>query len=335
MRRSSSADGDLIADPFAERAAGVRSRLLHVLGGAFRFESENARLLQMALAAYGNLPRHELAATTPEFRVRLALRTGRRARSFDEPPAVQMMSGAGFLFGTSDAASVILSPAERSGLVAVSPEMLRFPYHTRYELIEFAVCTLAARAQGLVPLHAACVGRGGRGLLIIGPSGAGKSTLALHALLDGLEFLAEDSVFVSPTSLLATGAANFLHVREDSLRFVKSRRDAGMIRRSAVIRRRSGVEKFELDLRRSGYRLAARPLKIAAVVVLSSAHAMAGSLLRPISRSRLVRELRASQPYALHQPGWKVFSAVASALPAFELFRGRDPDDSVEALKGL
>jgi hypothetical protein len=58
--------------------------------------------------------------------------------------------------------------------------MLRFPYHARYELIEFAVFTLAARAQGLVPLHAACVGEEGRGLLLMGESGAGKSTASLH-----------------------------------------------------------------------------------------------------------------------------------------------------------
>jgi serine kinase of HPr protein (carbohydrate metabolism regulator) len=55
-------------------------------------------------------------------------------------------------------------------------------YLTRYELIEFAVFTLAQRVQGLVPLHAACVGRAGRGLLLMGGSGAGKSTLALHCL---------------------------------------------------------------------------------------------------------------------------------------------------------
>jgi hypothetical protein len=246
-----------------------------------------------------------------------------------------MLSGEVLLFGSAVASSVIMSPAERSALVVVSREMLRFPYHTRYELIEFAVCTLAARAQGLVPLHAACVGRGGRGFLIIGPSGAGKSTLALHALLGGFDFLGEDSIFVSPRSLLATGVANFLHVREDSLRFVKGRRDADRIHRSPVIRRRSGVEKFEVDLRRGNYRLAAAPLKISAIVLLSAAHASAGSLLRPISRSRLVKALHASQPYALHQPGWKGFSVAASSLPAFELFRGQHPDDSVAALREL
>src|SRR5258708_6306038 len=98
--------------------------------------------------------------------------------------------------------------------------MLRFPYHIRYELIEFAVFMLACRAQRLVPMHAACVGLDGRGILLMGPSGSGKSTVALHCLLAGFDFLSEDSVFVASKSMGATGVANFLHVREDSLRWL-------------------------------------------------------------------------------------------------------------------
>ena len=52
----------------------------------------------------------------------------------------------------------------------------------RYEMLEFAVFTLASRVQGVVPLHAACIGRRGRGLLLMGDSGAGKSTAALLGL---------------------------------------------------------------------------------------------------------------------------------------------------------
>ena len=96
--------------------------------------------------------------------------------------------------------------------------MLRFPYHTRYELIEFAVFTLAARTQRLASLHAACIGQRGRAVLLIGPSGSGKSTIALHGLLEGLEILSEDSAFISPGTMLATGISNFIHVRASALR---------------------------------------------------------------------------------------------------------------------
>ena len=71
-----------------------------------------------------------------------------------------------------------------------------------------------------MPLHAACVGQGGRGVLLIGESGAGKSTASLHCLLRGLDFVSEDSIFATPDTMLATGVANFLHVRCDSLHSV-------------------------------------------------------------------------------------------------------------------
>ncbi len=92
----------------------------------------------------------------------------------------------------------------------------------------------------------------------MGPSGSGKSTVVLqHALLNGLDFLAEDSVLVELAGLRATGVASFVHLRRDALRFLTARQRAALLHRAAPIRRRSGVEKFEIDLRRPGYRLAA------------------------------------------------------------------------------
>ncbi len=66
-------------------------------------------------------------------------------------------------------------------------------YVARYDLMEFAAYTLAARSGGLVPLHAACIGRAGRGALVLGDSGAGKSTLCVRAVAAGFDFLAEDA----------------------------------------------------------------------------------------------------------------------------------------------
>ena len=108
--------------------------------------------------------------------------------------------------------------AQSRALVGISRGLLRHRYHARYELIELAVLTLASRGQALVPLHAACVGTHGSGLLLMGPSGAGKSTLSLHALAAGMQLLSEDSAFVAADSLLVTGTPNYLHVRTSGLR---------------------------------------------------------------------------------------------------------------------
>jgi hypothetical protein len=213
--------------------------------------------------------------------------------------------------------------------------MLEFPYHTRYELIEFAVFTLAARVQKLVPLHAACVGLGGRGILLMGPSGSGKSTVTLHGLLQGYDFLSEDSVFVDPGTMRATGVANFLHVRADSLRRLKGSPEEAVIRKSPVIRRRSGVEKLEVDLRRTGFRLADSPLKIIGCVFLSAQSAGSQPALRPLQRSELRAKLTSAQAYAAGLPQWRVFTKYMSRLGAYELRRGSHPLQTVEVLRTL
>jgi hypothetical protein len=246
-----------------------------------------------------------------------------------------MLSGAGYLCGTNAESSfAVLSPDQRSALVVVSPAMLRSAYHARYELIEFAVYTLASRSQGLVPLHAACVGRDGRGVLLIGPSGSGKSTVALHCLLQGFEFLSEDATFVAPDKLLATGVANFLHVRRDCLRFLADAPRAFDLRDSPTIRRRSGVRKLEVDLRGRGLRLAAAPLRIEAVV-LTSTESAGDPILAPLSRSALIACLHATQPYAARSPGWAAFKKNIGRVSTFELRRGRHPADSARVLSEL
>jgi hypothetical protein len=329
---------DLLADPFGERSALTERRDVQLLGGRFRFESNSRRLLRLVDAAFEDLPRHRLGAIIPRLSIRLVLRSVGRQRLHSrlEPPPLGMFSAAGLLGGATERSDfVVLSPTERSALVVLSAPMMRFPYHARYELIEFAVFTLAARTQQLVSLHAACVGREGRGLLLMGPSGAGKSTLAMLSLLQGFDFVSEDSVFVAPDTLLATGVANFLHVRADSLRWVERTRDVAAIRASPVIRRRSGIRKFEVDLRHGSYRLAASPPKIGAIVFLSAQKAAGDSLLRPLSKSSMWARLTVAQAYAANQPQWAEFRKRVSGLEAFELRRGAHPLEAVDVLRSL
>jgi hypothetical protein len=169
----------------------------------------------------------------------------------------------------------------------------------------------------------------------MGASGSGKSTVALQCLLQGFEFVSEDSTLVAPDTMLATGVANFLHVRSDSLRWTAQARDVAAIRGSPVITRRSGVKKFEIDLRLLGHRLATSPLKLASVVFLSAKSAVRGRILNPLSRRELLARLTATQVYAAKQPHWPVFCQKAARLGAFELRRGRHPLEGVEALREL
>jgi hypothetical protein len=326
---------DIPADPFHEQHRASRRTRVHVLGSRFEFETDSDELHELVTWAYDKLPRHQLSGRAPRFRIRLTLAPAAPARRAERAPRIHTLSGADYLCGASAAATfAVLSPTMRTALVVVARSMLRFRYHLRYELLEFVVFTLAQRARGLIPLHAACIGSAGRGILVVGASGAGKSTAALHWLLRGHEFVAEDSLFVEPGSLLATGVANFLHVRRESLRFVAPA-TAAWLRRSPRIRRRSGVEKLEIDVRRPEFPLAPRALEIAAVVFLSARHAPRNRLLRRVARTELVGRLRATQPYAANQPEWKRFTRSILAVPAFELQRGQHPDEGIEALERL
>jgi hypothetical protein len=333
--RSTPQPTDILSDPFRERRARTMRIRLRLLGGTFEFECETPALQRLVLAAFARLPPHRLPREGGRFRVRVALAPGARRARRREAPRIEMVSGSSLLCGTtSESDLAVISPQERTALVVLSPRLLAFPYHARYELIEFAVYTLAARAQQLVPLHAACVSGHGRGLLLMGESGAGKTTASLLCLLRGLEFVSEDSVFVTPDSLRATGIANFLHVRCDSLHTLPAAA-ASAIRRSPVIRRRSGVEKFEIDLRTTAFRLARSPPRIAALVFISARQARSGALLTALGRRDALARLRRSQPYAAHQAGWQPFTRRVATIPAFELRRGRQPADAAEALQGL
>jgi len=334
-RKTHDTPRDIPADPFHERVPPASRTRVHMLGGTYDFECQSSELRRLVDWAYAHLPRHRLSRATPRFRVRVALAPSARPRRAGDPPRIEALSGAGLLGGaTSSSDFAVVSPDKRTALVVVSRDMLRFPYHTRYELIEFAVFTLATRAQGLMPLHAACVGHKGRGILLFGNSGAGKSTASLHCVLRGLDFLSEDSVLVTPDSLLATGVPNFLHIRRDSLRFLSPSR-ASTIRRSSVIRRRSGVEKFEIDLRRLEFRLAPSPLRVAAMVFVSAESARRGRLLIPLRRREALARIQQAQAYAAHQAGWPTFRRRFAAIPVFELRRGCHPSEAADVLQAL
>jgi hypothetical protein len=333
-RRAAPQAHDPPADPFNEHRAPALQASFRVLGGRFDFATDSAQLLKIVAHAYHDLPAHVLRTPTPRFRMRLLLLAA-TSGTRSSPPAVRALSGAGLLGGAVGGSSfVAVDPSARSGLIVLSSRLLHFPYHVRYELIEFAAYTLATRTQALLPLHAACVGRRGRGVLLVGASGAGKSLTTLACGLQGLQLLSEDSVLLEPRTLRATGVANFLHLRRDCLRFLgpAPRR---WLQAAPIIRRRSGVEKFELDLRHGLCTLAPGPLKLAAVVFLSAAGAHGDSLLQPLSRRTALARLAATQRYAAQQSQWPVFCRKLERVPAFELRRGGHPRESAEALGEL
>ncbi|WP_184623229.1 serine kinase [Xanthomonas sp. 3058] len=334
-RLAAHSDAVSAADPFGERRMRRFVVRRQILGALFHFESDSEALLTLVDTAFASLPAHCLPAA-PEFHITLDLVSRGQAPSSAEPPPVRTHASGGLLCGVMDACNyLMLSVPERRAMLVVSEDMLAHAYHVRYELIEFAVFLLAARGMGLVPLHGACVGRNGRSVLLLGASGAGKSTLALHSLLHGLDFIAEDGVFVAPESLLTTGVANFLHLRTDALGLLDVDTRA-WISASPTIRRRSGVEKFEIDIRHGRAHLARTPLQLCAVVMLRGTPASTSAqCLLPTPVEHIADALADDQPYAAGQPGWQRFVEQVRRVGMFTLWRGAHPQASVDALLQL
>jgi hypothetical protein len=329
MRRSQSAEA---LDPFGEHRRARHAWRAQLLGAPFLFESDDARLQALVRQAFVGLPAHRLLPRAPLLRVRLALLPEKPARGV---PPVATRAAPGLLLGAAAGSALLaVAPREHSALLALPEHLLGSAYHVRYELLEFAVYLLAARAQKLVPLHAGCVARAGRGVLLVGASGAGKSTLTLHCLRAGMDFLAEDSVLLEPHGLRATGLPSFLHLRADSLRFVDAR-TARLLRAAPVIRRRSGIRKYEVDLRLAPYRLVAAPPRIVATVLLMPTPPAVRCRLRALAPRTLAAAMHREQPYARGQARWPQFLRRIARLPAFALYRGRHPQQSVDALEAL
>jgi len=321
------------ADPFGELVRAPFSARFDVLGARVSARSNSDRLLGLAREAFGALPMQRLVARPPTLELELILGEGARVRGI--PPRPRMKSAGGLLIGAIDADNfALVDPRGRRALVCVDRALLAWPQRVRYELIEFALYTLVPRVLDLVPLHAACVGFDGRGVLLTGEGGAGKSTASLVCGEAGFDLLSEDAVFVDTPSLRAVGCANFLHVRTDAFNMLTAPTQA-LARRAPVIRRHSGVHKFELDLRRPPFRPARKPLEVVATIALSRRHARGTQLLEPMSRAQLTTHLDREQPYARAQHGWRSFRRRLQSLPAFRLLRGAHPHDSASALRSL
>jgi hypothetical protein len=112
-------------------------------------------------------------------------------------------------------------------------------------------------------------------------------------------------------------------------------RYARLIRSAPTIRRRSGVRKFELDLRRAPFHLAQNPLRVVGVVFMSEERVRSDDLALSLRSGAALQRLRRFQPYAAHQPEWQGFCKRVAAVPAFVLRRGRHPSQTVESLERL
>lgn len=211
-------------------------------------------------------------------------------------------------------------------------------YHVRNaaNLPDYEVCTPMRMlfnwhcyGVGALMVHAASVGVGGSGVLIVGRSGAGKSTTALQCLREGMEYLGDDYVAITRSGDIVHHLYRGCKVMDDAFGRLPNLR-------SRVTMRNPDRGKSVVVLDDSVGHLVQK-LRIVAVVRPRISNA-------PQSRFSPLSPLQASTEFAattiMQMPGVGGFmlrelAALCQRVPAYEMALGSDPGEIAGSLWGL
>ncbi|MBX9775211.1 MAG: hypothetical protein K2Y71_12450 [Xanthobacteraceae bacterium] len=168
-------------------------------------------------------------------------------------------------------------------------------------------------------LHAACLRRDGRRLLLTGSKGTGKSTLALRLVHAGYEIEGDEHVFVDGATVIARPRA--CRIREASLPHLAEMADA--ISQAPYFSSFGAERIFNVDPRALGapWRIEQGPVD--AVVALHPNHGGYSSI-RPMRPSSLVQFLMSETGWRNTGRGLSVanLAALAGRAKAFDLSLG-------------
>jgi hypothetical protein len=292
---------------------------LLVTSKTVRLESNSPTVIESALGFFarhqGQSPGH------PEFLWRIV---SQEDHEMDEAGvALSAFSDRGLRFANIGHRSFLAVDLEaREGIGFVADRLVeREPKLNCRSLFDTLFCMTAA-SLGIVPLSAACVGMGERGLLIFGPPNSGKTTASYLAAKLGLEFHADQAVFLEMEGGRLRVWGDFLPAifRPESLQFLPELRTS--------TRRFSYPELTVHYLPKRPFQAdKAHPVAPVCCVFLERDGATFPSLSR-ITRVDLSRRLAESTLFkdydAFAQSGGMVFSALEK-LPAYHLSYGSDP----------
>jgi hypothetical protein len=183
------------------------------------------------------------------------------------------------------------------------------------------------------PLHAACVARDGRGLLLAGGSGSGKSTLALALARAGYNFLSDDMVFLKsgPDGLRAWGFPDEVDVTDATAKMFPEL--SHLVGRGT----RAGRDKHAVNIKAT---FGIMPIAMCEpeVIVFPEVASRPTSQIEPMTSSSALRKIvpnvLLTEPTS-SQAHLDVLASLVGDVPCFSLRTGEDLHEAVAVVGRL
>ena len=166
---------------------------LVVMGRTVRLESNSCTVIESALEFFA---RHQGSPTRdPEFLWRIVSEEDSLIEYAGV--AVSAFSDGGLRFVNHGQGSFLAVDLEaREGIGFVAERLVESEPRVHCRSIFDTLFCVSTRSFGMVPLSAACVGQGDKGLLLFGAPNSGKTTVSYLAAKLGLEFHADQAAFL-------------------------------------------------------------------------------------------------------------------------------------------
>jgi hypothetical protein len=194
----------ILGDPVLARAPLPLRDTFYPLGFPVEITTNSEEVLTAAAASWHGF---EKLFDTPTIRLRVGVKEG---RSSECPPAPICSAHQHLCVNIADAQNfAVLDLAQGFSMIWLTDAAVEHKNYLRYFFLESTAMSLLSTSH-TTAIHAACVERGGSGILLCGDSGAGKSSLAYACARAGWTYVTDDGCYLvnGRTDRLVVGNCN-------------------------------------------------------------------------------------------------------------------------------
>jgi hypothetical protein len=214
----------------------MREQTIHPLGFPMRITTNSAAVMTTVQAEYSSWT--QLFDASP---LELHIEVSGASGVAPQPAAFRTYRHL-FAFAADEGNFAIGDRLKTTAAAWLTSEAAADAAYLRYHFLDAIAYHLTA-AVYMTPVHAACIARGGRGVLLCGDSGAGKSTLAYAAARRGFTYVTDDASYIvrsRASDRLVVGNAHRMRLRPEAAQVFPE------LGRHAPSTRGNGKESIEL-----------------------------------------------------------------------------------------